>query len=58
MLAWALTIIWSEPGAFQWPVLVSVAAVYIAGGLYASFLRRRRGHLLHAPSCLVPKVDV
>ncbi|KAL2177185.1 Ferroporti-1 [Thermothelomyces heterothallicus CBS 202.75] len=58
MLAWALTIIWPKPASFQWPVLISFAAVYIAGGLYASFLRRRRGHFLHAPSCLGPKADV
>ncbi|KAL2135137.1 hypothetical protein VTI74DRAFT_9568 [Chaetomium olivicolor] len=58
MLSWALTIIWSNPNSFQWPVLISFAAVYIAGGLYASFLRRRRGHLIHAPSCLSPKLDV
>ncbi|KAH6626611.1 Ferroporti-1 [Chaetomium sp. MPI-SDFR-AT-0129] len=57
MFAWVLTIIWSKPSSFQWPVLVSVAAVYIAGGFYASFLRRRRGHLIHVPSCLDPKVD-
>lgn len=57
MLAWALTIIWSDPNSFHWPVLISVAAVYIAGGLSASFLRRRRGHLIHVPSCIVPKVD-
>ncbi|AEO66491.1 uncharacterized protein THITE_128637 [Thermothielavioides terrestris NRRL 8126] len=57
MLSWAMTIIWSDPNSFQWPVLVSCVAVYVAGGLYASFLRRRRGHLIHAPSCLGPKVD-
>jgi iron-regulated transporter 1 len=57
LLSWALTIIWSDPNSFQWPVVISVAAVYIAGGLYASFLRRRRGHLIHALSCLSPKVD-
>ncbi|OIW24970.1 hypothetical protein CONLIGDRAFT_656778 [Coniochaeta ligniaria NRRL 30616] len=58
LLSWALTIIWSDPKSFQWPVLVSFAAVYIAGGLYGFFLRRRRGHLIHAPSCLGPKGDV
>lgn len=56
LLAWGLTTIWSKPNDFQWPVIISVAAVYVAGGLYASFLRRRRGHLIHPPSCLSPKI--
>jgi iron-regulated transporter 1 len=57
MVSWALTIVWSDPNSFQWPALVSFAAVYVAGGLYASFLRRRRGHLIHAPACLDPKPE-
>ncbi|KAK3398745.1 hypothetical protein B0T20DRAFT_453444 [Sordaria brevicollis] len=55
MLAWALTIIWPNPNSFQWPIVISVAAVYVAGGLFAHFLRRRRGHLLHPPACLKSK---
>lgn len=57
LLSWALTIIWSNPNSFQWPVIISVAAVYLAGGLYASFLRQRRGHLVHSPSCLGRKAE-
>ncbi|KAK3904041.1 Ferroporti-1 [Staphylotrichum tortipilum] len=57
LLAWALTIIWPDPVSFQWPVIISVVAVYAAGGLYAYFLRERRGHLVHPPRCLRPKVD-
>lgn len=55
MLAWALTIIWPSPNSFQWPIVISVAAVYAAGGLFAHFLRRRRGHLLHPPECIKTK---
>lgn len=55
MLAWALTIIWPNPDSFQWPIVISVAAVYLAGGLFAHFLRRRRGHLLHPPACIKSK---
>ncbi|KAJ4418753.1 hypothetical protein N0V85_001308 [Neurospora sp. IMI 360204] len=55
MLAWALTIIWPNPNSFQWPIVISVAAVYAAGGLFAHFLRRRRGHLLHPPACIKTK---
>ncbi|KAI0382232.1 hypothetical protein F5Y04DRAFT_253290 [Hypomontagnella monticulosa] len=57
LLAWSLTIIWSNPADFQWPVITSIGAVYAAGGLYAYFLRQRRGHLVHPPQCLAPKVD-
>jgi len=55
MLAWALTIIWPNPDSFQWPIVISVATVYLAGGLFAHFLRRRRGHLLHPPACIKSK---
>ncbi|KAH8897266.1 hypothetical protein GQ53DRAFT_818538 [Thozetella sp. PMI_491] len=57
LLAWVLTIVWSDPASFQWPVVISVAAVYMAGGFHTYFLRRRRGHLIHPPSCLDPKTD-
>lgn len=57
LLAYATTIAFSRPDQFRWPVVISVVAVYIAGGLYAAFVRQRRGHLLHAPQCLHPKTD-
>jgi iron-regulated transporter 1 len=31
---------------------MSSLAVLVAGGLYAEFVRRRRGHLLHISSCM------
>lgn len=37
---------------FRWPVLVSVIAVIAAQGLYATFVRTRRGHLVHLPFCV------
>ncbi|ROV97797.1 hypothetical protein VPNG_08663 [Cytospora leucostoma] len=52
MLAFLTTIVFSRPDEFQWPLLISVAAVYIAGGLHACFLRKRRGHLFHTPPCI------
>ncbi|KUI61452.1 Solute carrier family 40 member 1 [Cytospora mali] len=52
MLSYLTTIIFSRPDHFQWPLLISVGAVYTAGGLYAYFLRKRRGHLFHAPPCV------
>ncbi|KAJ5439607.1 uncharacterized protein N7458_010605 [Penicillium daleae] len=45
------TIIFSRPDQFKWPALISVISVALAGVLYAIFVRIRRGHLLHLPSC-------
>ena len=55
MLSYVSTIIFSQPEQFQWPVVISVVAVYLAGGLYTAFVRSRRGHLFHAPVCMRPK---
>ncbi|CAI0644172.1 unnamed protein product [Colletotrichum noveboracense] len=52
LLSYAATVIFSQPDQFQWPILMSVGAIYAAGGLYASYVRKRRGHLFHAPPCL------
>ncbi|POR38652.1 Solute carrier family 40 member 1 [Tolypocladium paradoxum] len=57
LLSFATTIVFSRPDQFRWPVIISVVAVYIAGGLYTFFVRRRRGHLFHAPPCLRAKPD-
>lgn len=55
MLSYVTTIVFSRPDQFQYPVIISVVAVYTAGGLYAYFLRKRRGHLFHAPPCICSK---
>ncbi|KAG9252817.1 Ferroporti-1 [Emericellopsis atlantica] len=52
MTSYALTIAFSRPDQFQWPILPSIAAVYVSGGLYTWFVRKRRGHLLHL-SCIM-----
>ncbi len=57
ILSYTTTVIFSRPDQFQWPVIISVIAVYLAGGLYTSFVRKRRGHLFHAPACACPKPD-
>lgn len=57
LCSYAATIIFSRPGQFQWPVLMSCLAVVSAGGLYASFVRSRRGHLLHLPMCIDLKTN-
>ncbi|GAM36770.1 iron-regulated transporter [Talaromyces pinophilus] len=55
LLSYASTIVFSRPSQFQWPVAISAAAVYMAGGLYAYFVRRRRGHLFHPPGWMLIK---
>lgn len=55
LLSYASTIIFSRPDQFQWPVVISVVAVYAAGCLYTAFVRRRRGHLFHTPPCMGDK---
>ncbi|KAJ6786715.1 hypothetical protein PWT90_08973 [Aphanocladium album] len=52
LVSFATTIAFSRPEQFHWPLVISIAAVYVAGGLYAFFVRRRRGHLFHPPACL------
>jgi len=49
LLSYALTIALPHPEQFKYPMLVSVAAVFAAGGIYAYYLRKRRGHLVHVP---------
>lgn len=55
LLSYASTIVFSRPDQFQWPVVISIAAVYAAGGLYTWYVRQTRGHLLHSPPCIKRK---
>lgn len=43
LCSYGTTVVFSRPDQFRWPVLVSCLAVFVAGGLYAVFLRRRGG---------------
>ena len=52
LCSYAMTVVASRPSQFRWPVLGSMLAVYAAGILYASFVRRRRGHLVHLSKCI------
>ncbi|KAF8641181.1 hypothetical protein AX17_000816 [Amanita inopinata Kibby_2008] len=52
LCSYICTIIFSRPEQFRYPVLMSPVAIYIAGGLFANFVKKRRGHLLHIPSCI------
>ncbi|KAJ6440691.1 iron-regulated transporter [Purpureocillium lavendulum] len=57
LLSFATTIVFSRPDQFRWPVIISTVAVYLAGGMYACFVRLRRGHLFHAPPCIRGKPE-
>jgi iron-regulated transporter 1 len=47
LLQYSSTIIFSKPDMFKYPVSISCGAVGIALAVVASFVRKRRGHLLH-----------
>lgn len=51
LCTFAVTIIWSNPTDFRYPVTLSLVAVYTAAACYARFVRVERGHLLHMPPC-------
>jgi solute carrier family 40 (iron-regulated transporter), member 1 len=47
VLQYMSTIIFSKPEMFKFPVLMSCVSVGVALCVYASFVRKRRGHLVH-----------
>src|SRR5437763_5328051 len=47
LLQFISTIIFARPEIFKWPVLMSCVSVGVALGVYALFVRKRRGHLVH-----------
>lgn len=51
LIAFLSTIIFHRPDQFRIPATLSAAFVLGATALYASFVRSRRGHLLHASKC-------
>jgi iron-regulated transporter 1 len=52
MLAFLSTMIFSRPEQFKIPAAISAGAVATAALLFTYFVRKRRGHLLHASRCL------
>lgn len=52
MLSFLSTIIFAQPSQFKIPATISAGAVASAGVLYATFVRMRRGHLVHLSSCM------
>jgi iron-regulated transporter 1 len=55
LLSFAATIVFARPEEFVWPVCVSFGAVVTAAGVFAGFVRRERGHLVHVGRCFGEK---
>lgn len=51
LCAFAMTIVWSKPAQFKFPVAISLVSVCMAAICYARFVRLSRGHLFHLPPC-------
>jgi len=49
--SYAMTVMFAKPAEFRYPAVASAVAVSLAAGLFASSVRRRRGHLVHTPAC-------
>ncbi|KAI9793883.1 MAG: hypothetical protein M1816_007135 [Peltula sp. TS41687] len=56
LLSFAATVVFSHPADFRYPVVMSWVAVLGAGILYADFVWKRRGHLLHV-SDLIKRME-
>ena len=52
MISFATTSIFSEPGQFQYPALISVGATGVANLCFTTYVKRNRGHLFHKSGCL------
>ncbi|KAJ9636016.1 uncharacterized protein PV06_01164 [Exophiala oligosperma] len=52
LCTFATTIVFPKPDLFRYPAVISLVAVYSSAALFAKFVRDRRGHLLHMPTCL------
>lgn len=44
---WIVAAVWSRPDQFRWLALMSFGAVTCASVMYAYWVRRQRGHLMH-----------
>jgi len=52
MLSFTFTVVFSEPDEFEYPVFISVGAISVAACLFAQYVRRERGHLIHLSPCI------
>lgn len=51
LLSFVSTIIFPEPSQFRSPAAISLCATIAAAAVYACYVRRRRGHLIHCYFC-------
>lgn len=56
LCSYALTMVYAHPSQFGNPILCTVVSVFVAGGLYTRFVKKRRGHLFHVSCCEKPRV--
>jgi len=56
LCSYALTMVYARPSQFGNPLVCSVVSVFVAGVLYAHFVRKRRGHLFHVSCCEKPRL--
>ncbi|GAO50611.1 hypothetical protein SAICODRAFT_72386 [Saitoella complicata NRRL Y-17804] len=52
LLSYVMTIVFSRPEQFGYPATASAVVVLVAAALFALFVRRKRGHLLHVLKCV------
>ncbi|KAH8890403.1 hypothetical protein GQ53DRAFT_721636 [Thozetella sp. PMI_491] len=57
LASYMVTIVFFRPDDFKWPATISAVAVACASWIYAFFVYRRRGHLLHL-EILIPFLGV
>lgn len=43
--------VFTRPQDFKYPVLISCGAISVSAICFATFVRQKRGHLLHAYKC-------
>jgi iron-regulated transporter 1 len=52
LLSFATTMVWWRPQDFAIPIFISAGAIASSAACFAGFVRKKRGHLLHADRCL------
>lgn len=51
LISFTTTMIFDRPDQFKIPIYISVGAIAISAACFASFVRQKRGHLLHTSKC-------
>ncbi|OCK95275.1 uncharacterized protein K441DRAFT_658669 [Cenococcum geophilum 1.58] len=51
LISFATTMVFTRPQDFKYPVLISCGAIGVSAICFATFVRQKRGHLLHASKC-------